>query len=144
MEAILKELNELLSIVKIRIQKCDEERNQYASMKSALDGQKKNLAEKVATVTKREKNVTIYEDLATAQREIDLDRKQNIEVAQRLKTKEDELESKIVSHDKKIKDDQSELDRQREKLAKNSIEIDKKAANFKKEILAEITKQASK
>lgn len=140
MQAILKKLNDLLSTAEIRIKKCDEERNQYLSKKSALDNQEKDLAGRVEAVTIREKNVTVYEDLGTAQNEIALDRKQVKAEADRLKQKEMDLDAKIAAHDKKIKDDGAEIDRQKEKLAKQSIEIDKKAASYKKEVMDAISK----
>ncbi len=144
MQELIKKLNELISIAEVRINKCEQEKSKNAAVKTALEAREKSVKIVEDALIDREKNVTIYENLGVAQKEIELDRNNNKEEADRLKQKEMSIDGKIASFDKKSKDAQTDIERQKEKLAKQSIEIDQKAKDYKKEVMAEITKQAGK
>lgn len=144
MRELLSKLNELIGIAEVRIKKCEEERQQHSQRISVVENREKAVDIVEKELVEREKNVKVYENISEAQAELKIDQQRNQDMIASLKKREAELEKAKSAHDKKVSDDKAEIERQKEKLAKQSAEIEKKAKTYKDEVLAAVAKQVEK
>ncbi len=141
MEQILKELNDVLGTAKIRVQKCEEERAQNAALKSSLVGRENKVKAREEAVTKREKNVTVYEDLGAVQKENDTNLQINKDAANRLKEKEARLEEDYKVKADALAGDRALLEQQKHKLRKQAEELAVEKNTYRQKILDEIDRK---
>ncbi len=131
MQALLKKLNEVVSIAEVRVKKCEEERNQNSSAKSVLDSREAQLNDRDTAITAREKKVKSIEDVVAAQQENAAQAKKNREEARRIKDLEEKLDADYVKKNKELADDKLLLEQQRHKLRKQTEELAEEKKNYR-------------
>lgn len=142
MQEILKKLNELIGVCEARVKKVEHERSELASLRGNLNAQKD-------TQESREKDVQAQE-AALAKKKliiktIDEARQMLMESSEekkQLKVKRDELEIKIAEHAKKMAEEAANIQRQKDKVTAMLAETEKKASQYKLEVMKEILKNS--
>lgn len=144
MQTILKKLNETLNVAEVRLKKCEQQMAVNAQLKSALDNEKIELDARDEALTKREKSVTIYEDLATAKKNIEDEKEANINARNNLNHEKALFEDKKAKDAEELSGAKAMLEQQKDKVRKQAEELIEEKKNYKQGILNEINKQMSK
>lgn len=143
MQEILKKLNEIIGVCETRVKKTEATQAELATLRLNLNRQKeeqeaedKRLKTENAELDKRKLLVKTIEEARALLRD-------NLEEKKRLKAQSDELEQQKSNHLKKMKDDQADIQRQKDKLAVMSAETEKNAKEFRDQVIKQILKDSA-
>lgn len=140
MQKIVKQLEELVGICQERVSSVEAERQELSGLRATLNKEKEDADEREKNLDMREAQIKESEHIGKTILEANRIFQEAVDKSNSLVAKRDELNIAIDDHKNNVSEFNAECAGKREKFAKEAAEIELRAANYKKEILAEITK----
>ena len=144
MQTILTKLNELVGICESRVSKLDQEKAELAGKRATLESQRKSQETEQESIKAQNEALDKRKLLVKTIDEAKASLKANAEESKRLKVQSDEFDKKKSDHEKKMAEDRAYIEDQKKKCAAMNAETERKAKEYKKEVMAEILKNSEK
>lgn len=142
MQEILNKLNELVGICETRVRKVETERSELFALRGTLNAQKESQADQAKDIKNQNKELDQRKLLVKTVDEALAIFKATMEEKKRLKAFADDLDLQKSEHAKKMEEDKSEIQRQKDKCAAMNAETEKKAKDFEDGVIKKILRKA--
>lgn len=142
MQKIVKKLEELVGICEARVSKTNSEREELAALRIELNKQKEVADERDKNLDVREEQLRSLEVIGMSLHEAKQLVAEASDLKKQHKAKLDDLEVQKSNHDKKMVDEKAEIERQKEKIAKQNKETEENARIYKQQVMDEIIKNS--
>lgn len=140
---ILSRLNELVGVCEARVKKAEATQTELAALRANLNSQKEQQEAKEKDIQSQNETLDKRKLIVKSLDEARVILKENTDEKKRLKAQADELEKQKADHAKKMADDKSDIQRQKDKCAAMNAETEKKAKNYRVEVMEEILKNSA-
>lgn len=142
MQEILTKLNEVVGICETRVKKVEATQAELTTLRANLNSQKAQQEEKEKDIQAQNETLDKRKLIAKSLDEAKAILKENTDEKKRLKVQADELEKQKADHAKKMADDKADIQRQKDKCSAMNAETEKKAVNYKIQVMDEILKNS--
>ena len=142
MKEILSSLAQLIGICEIRVKKVEQEKAELAGLRATLNAQKSDQDDREKDIKKQEDEIAKKKNILKTMEQAQEIFKENGNEKKRLRIQADDLEVQKSRHDKMVAETTAELARQKEKIAAMNAETERKAKEYRKEVMIDILKKS--